>query len=73
MSGVRQVGNVLSSSKLGEYLVIKDIAEGTFGKVKSKHSHRRHSKARINTVYSGYPCPHRPAGGDEVSLQASHT
>ncbi|KAF8483130.1 kinase-like domain-containing protein [Gautieria morchelliformis] len=34
MSSMKQVGNVQSSSKLGEYLVIKDIAEGTFGKVK---------------------------------------
>lgn len=25
-----------SSRRLGEYLVIKDIAEGTFGKVKSQ-------------------------------------
>jgi carbon catabolite-derepressing protein kinase len=27
---------IFPASKLGEYTVIKDIAEGTFGKVKSK-------------------------------------
>lgn len=28
---------VMSSSKLGEYTIVQEIAEGTFGKVKSKY------------------------------------
>lgn len=36
--GMESVANGRQSSRmLGEYRVIKDIAEGTFGKVKSKH------------------------------------
>jgi hypothetical protein len=34
--GDKEPQTVFPASKLGEYTVIKDIAEGTFGKVKSK-------------------------------------
>lgn len=38
MSSTKQMENgEQSPRKLGEYKVIKDIAEGTFGKVKSKY------------------------------------
>jgi hypothetical protein len=37
-----EVPEVFQASKLGEYTVLRDIAEGTFGKVKSEFSSPNH-------------------------------
>jgi hypothetical protein len=63
----------LPPSKLGEYKVIGEIAEGTFGKVKS--TPKPLSASRLPQTYylfaiaSGHPCNYEPTSSDEVSLQ----
>lgn len=45
--------------KLGEYTVVGEIAEGTFGKVKSKPTWRLHAFLRSASVLPGngqWPC-----------------
>lgn len=57
-------------SKLGEYKVVKDIAEGTFGKVKSVYRFQHLPLATTNVLStSGRTHHHRPAGSDEVPFE----
>ena len=49
--------HVMPSSKLGEYTVVQEIAEGTFGKVKSVYLINR-SAPRHDPFVSGRPYPH---------------
>lgn len=73
--------NVFPASKLGEYTVIGDIAEGTFGKVKSASSHPIDSISCLCSVCvslmlivrSGSAHHHRPKGRHEIHLQGCHT
>lgn len=65
---------VFSPSKLGEYKVVDEIAEGTFGKVKSACFSQKSSCALHNQLgfSSGIPYYHRSEGSDEVSIQGSN-
>jgi hypothetical protein len=62
----------MPASKLGEYKVIKEIAEGTFGKVKSASCHWLSRAPRPETASSGYPHAHWPQCGHEISIKTSH-
>lgn len=67
-----------SVSKLGEYKVIKDIAEGTFGKVKSAFFPSllscllSASDILLIVDTSGKTCYHRPDCRNEVSFKGSY-
>ena len=57
-------------SKLGEYKVVKDIAEGTFGKVKSMYRSQHLPLAVTNLpTISGRTHHYRSAGCDEVPFK----
>jgi hypothetical protein len=52
---------VYSPSKLGEYTVVQEIGEGTFGKVKSKQSvDPATSPSLTPQIFRGRPHHHRP-------------
>jgi hypothetical protein len=70
---VQEPITVMPASKLGEYTVVQEIAEGTFGKVKSTyyryldrldHSH--------DPFASGRPYPHGSEGCNEVHLKTRY-
>jgi hypothetical protein len=62
-------------SKLGEYTIVQEIAEGTFGKVKSMYLSypiRSLSAYGRNLFASGRAHPHRSQGRHEVHLKTCY-
>lgn len=60
-----------SPHRLGEYTVKGEIAEGTFGKVKSKHTSTFPETPRdLHSAHSGRTHRNRAEGRDEVHLKA---
>ena len=61
------------ASKLGEYTVIKDIAEGTFGKVKSQWQVTFRCKADLLTpLHSGHTHCYWPQSRYEVHFESRY-
>jgi hypothetical protein len=65
---------VMPASKLGEYTVVQEIAEGTFGKVKSMYNRQilNPSAPNHNHFASGRTHPHGSQGRNEVHLKACY-
>ena len=62
---------VVSPSKLGEYTIVQEIAEGTFGKVKSVYL-VSHPARSTHPCTSGRSYSHRSQGRNEVYLETRH-
>jgi hypothetical protein len=69
---VQEPTAVMSASKLGEYTVVQEIAEGTFGKVKSMYLILSHSARSHDPFASGRPYPHGSQGRNEVHLKTRY-
>ena len=71
---VQEQVTVMPASKLGEYTVVKEIAEGTFGKVKSMYLISSvNLLARTHDPFaSGRPYPHGSQGRNEVHLKTRY-
>jgi hypothetical protein len=64
---------VMPASKLGEYTVVQEIAEGTFGKVKSMyHILSRSLGPNHDPFASGRSYPHGSQGRNEVHLKTCY-
>ncbi len=61
----------MPASKLGEYTVVQEIAEGTFGKVKSVYLINRLARTH-NPFASGRTYPHGSQGRNEVHLKTRY-
>src|SRR5262245_14073494 len=63
------------ASRLGEYHVHTDIAEGTFGKVKSEYNSLTFERQKNfdETFVSGYPYNHWSQSRYEVHFQSRHS
>ena len=59
-------------SKLGEYTVIQEIAEGTFGKVKSESALSWASSPHVERYASGDTYRDGTQGCHEIHIQASN-
>lgn len=68
---VQEPTTVMPASKLGEYTVVQEIAEGTFGKVKSMYSVNRSARS-YDPFPSGRPYPHGSQGRNEVHLKTRY-
>lgn len=66
--------HVMPPSKLGEYTVVQEIAEGTFGKVKSMYNRQilNRSAPNHNHFASGRTYTHGSQGRNEVHLKACY-
>jgi len=66
--------SVMPPSKLGEYTVVQEIAEGTFGKVKSMYLLSCPIALAFNRSLftSGRAHPHRSQGRHEVHLKTRY-
>ncbi len=70
-----EIPHTYPPSRLGEYKVIQEIAEGTFGKVKSEfvlHIVRRVLCSDLLRSRSGYSYRHWSQGCHEVHFETSY-
>jgi hypothetical protein len=62
-----------SPEKLGEYTILKDIAEGTFGKVKSASILTYCSRIFLSSLHSGGSYDNWASSRDEVHIEGGDT